>query len=71
MELNILLLPLLGGYAFYLKFNGTAYHAARCSSQRLIFSSAIFGLVLLLIARLIFVLAEALHSADLAHVGLV
>lgn len=62
MELNILLLPLLGGYAFYRKFNGTAYHAVRCSSQRLIFSSAISGLILLLLARFAYVSTELLSA---------
>lgn len=52
MELNVLLLPLLGGYFFYLTFHGTQYYARRCSGQRLLFNSAIVGVALLVIARL-------------------
>lgn len=61
MELNLLLLPLLGGYYFYTHFNGTAYYAARCSSQRLLFGSAIAGLIFLLAGRLIWFVNEHLQ----------
>lgn len=52
MEYNLLFLPLLGGYVFYTRFNGTAYHAARCSGQRLIFHAAAYGLIFLVVARI-------------------
>ncbi|MGA9918886.1 MAG: hypothetical protein WBR17_40790 [Paraburkholderia sp.] len=51
MELNVLVLPLIGGYRFYTKFNWTAYGAARCSNQRLIFDSSLIGLGFLVGAR--------------------
>jgi hypothetical protein len=51
VELNILILPLIGGYRFYTKFNWTAYEAARCTNQRLLFNSALIGLVFLVSAR--------------------
>lgn len=67
MELNLLLLPLLGGYFVYLRFHGTAYYARQCSSQRLLFNSAIVGLLLLLLARgTAYSLDKLNESGDLA-----
>ncbi|HEY4749700.1 MAG TPA: hypothetical protein VIH60_04870 [Steroidobacteraceae bacterium] len=53
MELNLLFLPLLGGYLFYTRCYLTAYQARRCDGHRLIFHAAAIGLLFLLLARLI------------------
>lgn len=55
MPFNLLLLPLIGGFYFITHCNATAYHAKRQSGQRLVFYSALAGLFLLLVARLIVV----------------
>jgi len=53
VELNLLFLPLLGGYIFYTHSNITAYAALRASSEHLIFGAASWGLALLIIARIV------------------
>lgn len=50
MPFNILLLPLLGGYVFISYWNVTRFDAKRYRGERLLFHSAIAGLVFLLIA---------------------
>lgn len=64
MTLNLLFLPLLGGFIFYMKWNFTRYHAARCMGQRLLFTSAGYGLFLLIAARLLVI---ATNEASLAQ----
>jgi hypothetical protein len=44
---NVLLLPLLGGYLFITHWNRTRFHTKRYSGERLIFHSAIAGVVFL------------------------
>lgn len=60
MQLNLLFLPLLGGFVFYMKWNFTRYHAARCVGQRLLFTSAAFGLGLLVLSRSLVMATEGL-----------
>jgi hypothetical protein len=55
---TVLFLPLLGGYIFFTRFNGTRYRASAFPAQRLIFPSAAFGLVFLSVARGVQVIAE-------------
>lgn len=69
MELNVLVLPLLGGYFFYFTFHGTAYHARRCSGQRLLFNSAIVGVALLVAARVLTLVIEKTADATDAVAG--
>ena len=47
MPFDVLLLPLLGGYAFISNSNCTKFDAKRYSGQRLLFHSAIYGAGLL------------------------
>ncbi len=58
LNLNILFLPLLGGYLLYCTFHGTQYIAGRRPKGVLIFWCAVFGLILLAVARLLTMLAE-------------
>lgn len=51
--LNLVVLPLLGGYIFYSKFHGTSFAANRAAGQRLVYSSSAVGVLLLIAARLI------------------
>lgn len=51
MQLDLLFLPLLGGYIFYTRFSLTAYRAARTSGERLIFNAAACGLLMLILSR--------------------
>jgi hypothetical protein len=60
LQLNILFLPLLGGYIFYTRWRLTAFFAARCSGQRLIFHAAAVGLALLIAARAVVVIGDML-----------
>lgn len=50
MPWNLLLPPLLGGYIFITRFNGTAYRVKSYSGYRLVFSSSVMGLILLILA---------------------
>ena len=53
MPFNVLLLPLLGGYVFISHWNKTRFDARRYTGQRLIFTSALAGVCLLLVSFLI------------------
>lgn len=53
MPFNVLLLPLLGGYIFIRRLNRTRFSAVRYSGERLIFHSAVAGVVLLAVAFLV------------------
>jgi hypothetical protein len=50
-NLHLLLLPLLGGYIFYSKSHVTSFAAKRAEGQRLIYSSSVIGVLLLLATR--------------------
>ncbi len=50
MPFDQLILPLLGGYFFVTRFNGTAYRCASYSGHKLIFSSAFAGVFFGLLA---------------------
>lgn len=53
LQLNLLILPLLGGFLFTSQLHLTSWYTARQNGERLIFVSAIAGVFLLLIARVI------------------
>lgn len=70
--LNLVFLPLLGGYWFYQHFNGTRFQAHRISGQRLIFHAAVYGLLCLIGARTVTMVAESLRPkapAPTAHIS--
>jgi hypothetical protein len=56
--INLLFLPLLGGYLFLYSFNVTRPFTERLTGSRLVFHTATAGLLLLIAARLITVLAD-------------
>lgn len=58
MQLNVLLLPLLGGFLFLSIFRRTAYFIARQSAAALSFWLAVVGLTLLVVARLAIMLSQ-------------
>lgn len=49
MPFNLLLLPLLGGYIFISHGNHTRFDARRYSGERLVFHSALAGVVFLVL----------------------
>ncbi|SRR5258705_1428423 len=53
-----LLLPLLGGYVFTRQWNKTTWHAARWEKERLLFNSALWGILFFGIAYLIILLQD-------------
>jgi hypothetical protein len=65
MQFSWLVLPLLGGYIFITRFNGTRFIAERSDGQRFLFQNAIAGAFLLFVAA---VLAK-LCSSELAFVN--
>lgn len=58
MQLNVLLLPLLGGFLFLSIFRRTAYFIARQTAAALSFWLAVAGLTLLILARLAVMLCQ-------------
>lgn len=62
--LNVVVLPLLGGYIFYSKFHLTSFAAARAEGQRLIYSSSVIGVILLVAARLIDLFLDATQAKE-------
>lgn len=52
MPFNVLLLPLLGGFALVTRWNYTRFRTKRYSGERLIFYAAIAGVFLLMVAFL-------------------
>ena len=50
MPFNLLLLPLIGGFYFFSKWEKTAYFATRHDKERLIFYSSLYGFILLSIS---------------------
>ena len=63
MGLGLLLVPALAGYLFLNWFNGTRYSLPRETGYHVVFQSAIAGVVLFVIARLLVVLANAVTPA--------
>jgi hypothetical protein len=57
--INLLVLPILGGYWFQYKFVGTHYRAERLPPQRLVFHAAMFAILLFGAARLLVDLANS------------
>lgn len=53
MPFNLLLLPLLGGYLFISNCNKTLFDSKRHSGQRLVFESAVWGLIFLAISHIV------------------
>jgi hypothetical protein len=49
--INLLVLPILGGYWFQYKFIGTHYRAERLTPQRLVFHAAFYAFGLVVVAR--------------------
>jgi len=71
LNLNLLFLPLLGGYIFYSKWHATKFYAARCTGERILFHAAAFGLLFLVLAR-VFVMATpeaASHQTELVPIA--
>jgi len=52
-SINLLALPILGGYWFQYKFYGTHYRAERLTPQRLVFHAGLYALGLLIVAKLL------------------
>lgn len=52
MELNLLLLPLIGGYYFVTTWNFTRYPSLRESGQRLVFRSAFVAVWFAVVAKI-------------------
>lgn len=52
-SINLLVLPILGGYWFQYKFYGTHYRAERLTPQRLAFHAGLYALGLLIVAKLL------------------
>jgi len=50
---NLLLLPLLGGYLYLSKSNVRSYWTAQLQKEQLLFSAATYGLLFLLVSRLV------------------
>ena len=63
MGLGLLLVPALAGYLFPNWFNGTRYSLPRETGYHVVFQSAIAGVVLFVIARLLVMLANAVSPA--------
>ena len=63
MGLGLLLVPALAGYLFLNWFNATRYSLPRETGYHVVFQSAIAGVVLFVIARLLVVLANAVTPA--------
>ena len=59
MALDLIFLPLLGGYLFFTHFHGTRYRASGFPAQRLIFPSATLGLMFLIAAKLIELMVDS------------
>lgn len=64
MQINLLFLPLLGGYLFYTRCHLTAYSAKVCDGHRLIFHAAGFALIFCIAARLIVVASTHLPQVS-------
>ena len=58
MGLGLLLVPALAGYLFLNRFNGTRYSLPRETGYHIVFQSAIAGVVLFVVARVLVVLAN-------------
>ena len=67
MGLGLLLVPALAGYLFLNWFNGTRYSLPRETGYHVVFQSAIAGVVLFFISRLIVVFANTYIPAVAQH----
>jgi hypothetical protein len=56
--INLIVLPILGGYWFQYKFNLTHYRAERLTPQRLLFHAGLYALGLVTVARLMVFVAD-------------
>lgn len=63
MGLGLLLVPALAGYLFLRWFNGTRYALPRETGYHVVFQSAIAGVILFFLARVMVVLADRLAPA--------
>ena len=66
MGLGLLLVPALAGYLFLNWFNGTRYSLPRETGYHVVFQSAIAGVLLFFVARLLVVLANT-YVPDIAE----
>ena len=66
MGLGLLLVPALAGYLFLNWFNGTRYSLPRETGYHVVFQSAIAGVLLFFVARLLVVLANT-YIPDIAE----
>ena len=62
MTLDLVFVPLLGGYIFFSRFRGTRYRASGFPAQRILFPSAAFGLCFLVAAQATLLAAEWFES---------
>lgn len=60
--LNLLILPLLGGYVFFSKLHWTSFAAKKMEGQRLIYCSSVIGVFLVLAARAVELGIDALDQ---------
>lgn len=60
--LNLLILPLLGGYVFFSRLHWTSFAAKKIEGQRLVYCSSVLGVLLILAARAVELGIEALDS---------
>ena len=64
MGLGILLIPALGGYLFVTGFNGTRDRLTRESGYHVVFRSAVVGIVLFVIGRVLVVVVDHVLPQD-------
>lgn len=64
MNLTLLLMPLIGGYVFLSCWNFTKFEASFYSGYRLFFTSALMGMILLILAKLILTVIVELMLVD-------
>lgn len=60
MGLGLLLVPALAGYLFLERFNGTRYSLPRKAGYHVVFQSAIAGVILFFLARMIVLLLNTI-----------
>jgi hypothetical protein len=68
MKLDLLFLPLLGGYIFFTCFHGTGFRAVSYPAQRLLFPSAMIGLIALVLGRILQTYAGLFDACSVARV---
>jgi hypothetical protein len=60
--LNLLILPLLGGYVFFSRLHWTSFAAKKIEGQRLVYCSSVLGVLLILAARAVELGIESLAN---------